>query len=138
MMQNFSTVSYRVVTYLALLAISVLACQSPKDVEGKDHNHKKKYTDTITSKTGDKISFNMVLVPGGTFEMGSPKDEPGRKGDEGPQHKVRVAPFYLCTTETTLELFLAYYQETMTAKKDFFEQEQEKKEAEQGKKALTS
>ncbi len=134
MMQNFNTVSYRVVTYLALLAISILACQSPKDVEGKDSNHKKKYTETITSKNDEKISFNMVLVPGGTFEMGSPEDESDRKKDEGPQHKVRISPFYLCTTETTLEIFMAYYQETMTAKKDFFEQEQEKKEAEQSKK----
>jgi formylglycine-generating enzyme required for sulfatase activity len=134
MMQRYSTVSCRAATYLVLIAISVVACKSPKDVEGKDNEHKKKYTETITSKSGENISFNMVLVPGGTFEMGSPKDEPGRKDDEGPQHKVRLAPFYLCTTETTLELFMAYYQETMTAKKDFFEQEQEKKEAKQSKK----
>ena len=133
-MQNLNTVSYRVATYLVLLAISVLACKSPKDVEGKDSEHKKKYTETITSKNGEKISFNMVLVPGGTFDMGSPEDESGRKKDEGPQHKVRITPFYLCTTETILELFLAYYQETMSAKKDFFEEEQEKEEAEQSKK----
>ena len=133
MMQRYSTVSYRVVTYLVLFAISVLACQSPKDVEGKDSDHKKKYTETITSKNDEKISFNMVLVPGGTFEMGSPKNEPGRKDDEGPQHKVRLAPFYLCTTETTLEIFMAYYRETMTSKKDFFEEEKTEKEAKQSK-----
>jgi len=131
-MQNFNTFSYRVVTYLVLLAISVLACQSPKDVEGKDSDQKKTYTETITSKNGEEISFNMVLVPGGTFDMGSPEDESDRKEDEGPQHKVRISSFYLCTTETTLELFMAYYQETMTAKKDFFEQEKE--ESEQSKK----
>ncbi|MGB2806752.1 MAG: SUMF1/EgtB/PvdO family nonheme iron enzyme, partial [Sedimentisphaerales bacterium] len=133
MMQNFNTFSYRVVTYLVLLAISVLACQSPKDVEGKDSDHKKKYTETITSKNGENISFNMVLVPGGTFEMGSPEAESGRKKDEGPQYKVRISPFYLCTTETTLELFMAYYRETMTSKKDFFEEEKTEKEAKQSK-----
>jgi formylglycine-generating enzyme required for sulfatase activity len=133
-MKQFSTFSYRVVTYLVLLVISVLACQTAKDVEGKDSGHKKKYTETITSKNGEEISFDMVLVPGGTFDMGSPEDESGRKDDEGPQHKVRISPFYLCTTETVLELFLAYYQETMSAKKDFFEAEQEKQEAEQSKK----
>lgn len=131
-MQNYSTVSYRIVTYLALLALSVPACQSP-EAEGKEHDLKKKYTETITSKNGDKISFNMVLIPGGTFEMGSPRDEPGRKDDEGPQHKVRISPFYLCTTETTLELFLAYYQETMSTKKEFFSVEEDKKEAEPSK-----
>ncbi len=128
-MKNFNTASYRVVTYLVLLVISVLACKSPKDVEGTDGDHKKKYTETITSKDGEQISFDMVLVPGGTFVMGSPEDESGRKDDEGPQHKVRISPFYLCTTETTLELFMAYYQETMTAKKDFFEEEETEKES---------
>jgi len=78
----------------------------------------KKYTETITTELGEKISFDMVLVPGGTFMMGSPPDEPGRKEDEGPRHQVCLEPFYICTTETTLELFLAYYQETVTAKKD--------------------
>jgi formylglycine-generating enzyme required for sulfatase activity len=47
--------------------------------------------------------------------MGSPKNEVGSEDDERPPHKVRVAPFYLCATETTLELFQAYYEETMDA-----------------------
>jgi len=91
------------------------------------------YTETITTESGGKVSFEMVLVPGGTFVMGSPQDEPGRKDDEGPQHQVRLNPFYLCTTETTLELFLAYYHETASAKKDFVDLAQVKKDAEQTK-----
>lgn len=73
----------------------------------------KKYTETITTKGGEKISFEMVLIPGGRFVMGSPKGEPGRKNDEDPQHEVRLKPFYLCTTETTYELFITYYEETV-------------------------
>jgi formylglycine-generating enzyme required for sulfatase activity len=73
----------------------------------------------------------MVLIPAGSFLMGSPAGEAGRSDNEGPQHQVRLDPFYLCTTETTLELFLAYYQETVSAKKDFVETEQAKKAAEQ-------
>jgi formylglycine-generating enzyme required for sulfatase activity len=95
--------------------------------------HPKKYTETITAKTGEKVAFEMVLVPGGTFQMGSPVNEAGRKGDEGPQHKVRLDDFYLCTTETTIELFTVYYQETVTAKKDFITVEEEKKNAEKAK-----
>jgi sulfatase modifying factor 1 len=88
----------------------------------------KKFTETITTKTGEKISFDMVLVPAGNFQMGSPANEAGRKEDEGPRHEVRIDNFYLCTTETTIELFMAYYQETVSAKKDFITtQEQEKK-----------
>ncbi len=74
----------------------------------------KKYTETVTSVSGDKISFEMVLIPGGEFLMGSSEKEAGRKDNEGPQHKIRLEPFYLCTTETTFELFFdAYYEETV-------------------------
>ena len=61
--------------------------------------------------------------------MGSPSNEAGRKEDEGPQHKVRVDDFYLCTTETTIKLFMAYYVETVTGKKDFITVDEEKKAA---------
>jgi formylglycine-generating enzyme required for sulfatase activity len=32
-----------------------------------------------------------VVVPAGSFTMGSPENEPGRSDDEGPQHKVTIA-----------------------------------------------
>jgi len=36
----------------------------------------------------------MVVIPAGTFMMGSPEDEEGREDDEGPQHEVTIAkPF---------------------------------------------
>jgi formylglycine-generating enzyme required for sulfatase activity len=38
----------------------------------------------------------MVVIPAGSFVMGSPESEPGRGPDEGPQHEVRIAePFAL-------------------------------------------
>ena len=87
----------------------------------------KKYTETITTKEGDSLSLDMVLVPGGTFTMGSPVGETDRADHEGPQHEVCLSPFYLCTTETTIDLFLAYYQETGTAKKDFLDVQEAQK-----------
>ena len=33
---------------------------------------------------GTNVSFDMVAIPGGTFNMGSPENEPFRKPDEGP------------------------------------------------------
>ena len=33
----------------------------------------------------------MVVIPAGTFIMGSPEDEPGRLNSEGPQHQVHIA-----------------------------------------------
>ncbi|WP_395668237.1 formylglycine-generating enzyme family protein [Rhodoferax sp.] len=43
----------------------------------------------------------MVLIPAGTFIMGSPASEPERVIDEGPQHTVQVAAFELGKTEVT-------------------------------------
>jgi formylglycine-generating enzyme required for sulfatase activity len=43
----------------------------------------------------------MVVIPGGTFTMGSPADEPERDADEGPQNRVTIAPFAMGKTEVT-------------------------------------
>ena len=107
----------RTLKYVVALTIC-LSLFAAFELSASDDKLPKKYTETITSKTGDKISFEMVPIPGGEFLMGSPKSETGRKDDEGPQHKVRLDPFYLCTTEATLDLFLAYYEETVQQKRD--------------------
>ena len=47
----------------------------------------------------------MVFIPGGTFSMGSPKSEQGHFGDEGPQHQVEIAPFWMGKFEITWDLY---------------------------------
>jgi sulfatase modifying factor 1 len=110
---------------MALICLGILAKTQAKVPDSKAP---KKYTETVITKTDEKITFDMVLIPGGTFQMGSPASEPGRKEDEGPQHQVRLDGFYLCTTETTIQLFMAYYVETVTGKKDFITVDEEKKD----------
>ena len=44
---------------------------------------------------GDGVVLEMVFVPGGSFMMGSPRNEAKRDSDEGPQHEVAVPAFYL-------------------------------------------
>ncbi|NET31342.1 MAG: formylglycine-generating enzyme family protein [Cyanothece sp. SIO1E1] len=45
---------------------------------------------------GDAVPpLEMVAIPGGRFQMGSPPDEPKRYKDEGPQHAVTVPPFFI-------------------------------------------
>jgi formylglycine-generating enzyme required for sulfatase activity len=44
---------------------------------------------------GDALPLHMVLVPGSTFLMGSPDNEPEREENEGPQHEVTVRSFFM-------------------------------------------
>ena len=50
----------------------------------------------------NSIGMKFVLVPAGTFQMGSTKDEQPDRGDDERQHWVTISrPFYLQTTEVT-------------------------------------
>lgn len=61
---------------------------------------------------GTSISFDMVAIPTGTFSMGSPEDEPLRKNDEGPVHKVKVSKFFMGKIEVSWDEYLAFFQAT--------------------------
>ena len=78
------------------LAQDAATAQEPGSTEMKP------YTEAIP---GTEVEFKMVPIPGGTFNMGSPDDEEGRNPDEGPVHKVKIAPFYMATTETTWDMY---------------------------------
>ena len=58
----------------------------------------KPYTDAIA---GSLIKFQMVPIPAGKFTMGSPDSEAKRSDDEGPQHEVEIAPFWMGKYEVT-------------------------------------
>ena len=46
----------------------------------------------------------MIVVPAGSFVMGSPPSEPGRYDNEGPQHKVTIAhPFAVAKFDVTFD-----------------------------------
>ncbi len=50
---------------------------------------------------GTEVKFEMVPIPGGEFVMGSPETEADRNPDEGPQHKVKIEPFWMGKHEVT-------------------------------------
>ncbi len=55
----------------------------------------------------------MVLIPPGSFTMGSPDDEPNRDADEGPAHQVMIAQsFAMGRTEVTRGEFGAFIKAT--------------------------
>lgn len=55
----------------------------------------------------NSLGMEFVLIPAGTFIIGSPPDEPYRNKDEV-QHQVTISePFYLQVTEVTLKQWMA-------------------------------
>ena len=76
------------------------------DTKEKTVAEMKSYTNTIPGTT---VTYAMVPIPAGEFVMGSPNGEKKRKEDEGPQHKVKVEPFWMEKYEVTwneYELFM--------------------------------
>jgi formylglycine-generating enzyme required for sulfatase activity len=61
-----------------------------------------RYTETIP---GTDVKFDMLPIPGGAFTMGSPPKEPHRSDDEGPQHEVKLEPFWMGKMEVTWDEF---------------------------------
>ena len=50
----------------------------------------------------------LVVIPAGTFRMGSPASEEGRYDNEGPQHSVTLRSFALGRTEVTRAEYAAF------------------------------
>lgn len=63
-------------------------------------------------------SLRMIAIPGGSFLMGSPEDEPHRKPDEGPQHEVSISPFWISEMEIPWELYTAFMENGRPRAKD--------------------
>ena len=61
---------------------------------------------------GTRVSFDMIALPGGTFRMGSPENEPFRKADEGPVRNVRLSGFWIAKTEVTWDEYMAFFRAT--------------------------
>ncbi|HTU24945.1 MAG TPA: SUMF1/EgtB/PvdO family nonheme iron enzyme [Pirellulales bacterium] len=72
-----------------------------KDATADSEAAMKRYTEVA----GRGIVFDLVPIRGGTFIMGAEDDDPNRKPDEGPQHLVRIAPFWMGRCEVTWDEF---------------------------------
>ncbi len=58
-------------------------------------NRERRTAQYFIEDLGDGIGLEMVLIPGGSFLMGSPEDELERSDDESPQHSVTIQLFCL-------------------------------------------
>ncbi len=67
---------------------------------------------------GTKVSFTLVLLPGGSFKMGSPAGEPGREADEDAPREVTLKPFWIGAHKVAWEEYSLYYESRKEAKVD--------------------
>jgi len=65
------------------------------NAKGEITHRERKQARYQTEDLGNGVKLEMVYIPGGTFMMGSPKNEKDRYSAEGPQHKVTIKPFYM-------------------------------------------
>ena len=54
-----------------------------------------------------EVCPQMVVIPAGSFMMGSPEDEAGRFQDEGPQRRVMISSFSAGRNEVTRDEYEA-------------------------------
>src|ERR1700712_3223228 len=62
--------------------------------------------DVVDAKAGDHAG--MILIPGGTFQMGSDKHYP----EEAPVHRVKVDAFFIDSTPVTNRQFKEFVKAT--------------------------
>lgn len=83
-----------------------LGCMATHGVHSQDNSPPSKpYAVTLPGTT---VSFNMVPVPAGTFNWGSPLAEKGRQADEGPHQQVQIAAFWMGAHEVTFDEYDVY------------------------------
>ncbi len=83
---------------LAADAAAPVAPADVKDAGATTEAQMKPYTEVIANA---EVTFDMLPIPGGKFLMGSPDSEADRNDDEGPQHEVEIAPFWMGKCEVT-------------------------------------
>jgi sulfatase modifying factor 1 len=67
---------------------------------------------TVTTFSDCRGCPKMVVIPAGSFNMGSPATEIGRRKDGDPVHQVNIGSFALGKTEITRGQFAAFVKET--------------------------
>ena len=70
-----------------------------------DRGYMVPYKSTIP---GTEIEFEMIPIPGGTFQLGSPEDESDRTEAEGPQKTIAIEPFWMGKYEVTWNEYKRY------------------------------
>jgi formylglycine-generating enzyme required for sulfatase activity/uncharacterized caspase-like protein len=87
------TIEFKVVTITGIEKKGLFA-QNPKVIT-TSNKRKAEYQTVTLDGLGNALPLEMILIPGGTFTMGSPKGELDSRDNEKPQHKVTVPKFFM-------------------------------------------
>jgi formylglycine-generating enzyme required for sulfatase activity len=117
------SLKHHLVWAIVVISGTVLIGRAPSRPEGgpaaeapaKKAEAFKPYTETIPDS---QVKFDMVPIPAGEFTMGSPKNEAGRGADEGPQHLVKIRPFWMGKTEVTWDEYDLYWKKQEGAQRN--------------------
>src|SRR5262245_26084858 len=84
----------------------------PFDAE-KAARYQKEYAEAVGLPLSfrNRLGMTFVLVPPGSFLMGSPEKEPGRNANERQVRVTLTKPFYLGKHEVTVGQFRAFVEE---------------------------
>jgi formylglycine-generating enzyme required for sulfatase activity len=121
----------------ALLAMGMISPgqAAPQEPSPPATAEMKPYKETVP---GTEVTFEMVPIPGGEYIMGSPAEEAKRGEDEGPQHSVKIAPFWMGKFEVTWDEYdqFAFSLDLKKKKRDGVDPTQQR-ESEQKADAIT-
>lgn len=99
-------------TSLTFAGIAAIICAIFFLMPGRDKSEEQVKSEDVITESPEKetftvngVSFDMVRVEGGTFEMGS--DDREAYSDEKPVHSETVKDFYIGSTEVTQDLWEA-------------------------------
>jgi formylglycine-generating enzyme required for sulfatase activity len=102
---------------LILLGLS-LAVPSAGDTPGdKLPLQTAEFQDYLETIPGSSVRFPLVAIPGGTFRIGSPPGEKGRRADEGPQPHIQIPPFWMGKYEVTWDEYDLFRKEELKPRK---------------------
>jgi formylglycine-generating enzyme required for sulfatase activity len=87
--------------------VAILCCHEWAHAQVKD-GIGREYKQAIP---GTQVSFEMTFIPSGSFMMGSPENETGRRADEGPQHRVEIDSLWVGKYEVTWDLYELFLSE---------------------------
>lgn len=90
-------------SYAGLMLFGFLTVMNPGHLAfGQSDDVFESYMEAIP---GSNQKMKMVPIKGGTFRMGSPEDEAGRKENEGPARQVKVNDFWMGAFEITWDQY---------------------------------